>query len=120
VLARHIDVVPTVLALLGLDVPRALPGRSLVAAARSGDDDVVGYFESRGPHLDLGWAAIEGVRTSRWKYTALPAPHELYDVLADPGETRDRLADEPAVAAQLRNLPSRRQILPSLRRDSRR
>ncbi len=102
VLARHIDLVPTVLALVGVPVPRELPGRCLVAATRAGGDDgAVGYFESRGPLMELGWAAIEGVRTARWKYTVTPEPHELYDVLADAGETRNRVADESAVVVEL-------------------
>jgi arylsulfatase A-like enzyme/Tfp pilus assembly protein PilF len=103
VLARHTDLVPTILALLGLAVPRELPGRSLVAAAASGTtpDDVVGYFEARGAHYELGWAIIDGVRTARWKYTGTPEPRELFDVAADPGETRNLAAREPAVVATL-------------------
>jgi arylsulfatase A-like enzyme/thioredoxin-like negative regulator of GroEL len=87
VMARQIDLLPTILQAVGLPVPDGLPGRDLLRAAALGDprpDDVVGYFESRGPELDLGWAPIEGVRAGRWKYTALPAPAELYDVFADP------------------------------------
>ena len=83
-------------------MPRELPGRSLVAASRAGGDDgAIGYFESRGPLLELGWAAIEGVRTARWKYTVTPEPHELYDVLDDAAEGQNRFGDEPAVVADL-------------------
>lgn len=103
VLARHVDVAPTILAHLGLgDVPDST-GRDLVAAARAGDatDDVSGYFEARGAHFELGWAAIEGVRTSRWKYTAAPEPRELFDVQRDPRETTNLVAREPAAVADL-------------------
>ena len=100
VLARHADIVPTVLRLVGLPVPEGLPGRDLVQAARRGthdgdDDAVFGYFESRGPHFELGWAEIQGVRTRRWKFTASPEPQELYDVLADPRELQNRIGVEP-------------------------
>jgi tetratricopeptide (TPR) repeat protein len=101
VLARHADIVPTLLRLVGLPVPEDLPGRDLVQAARrgaqDGDEAVFGYFESRGPHFELGWAAIEGVRTRRWKFTASPEPQELYDVLADPREVNNRIGAEPEV-----------------------
>jgi arylsulfatase A-like enzyme/Tfp pilus assembly protein PilF len=99
VLARHVDVVPTILTRVGLSVPAGLPGRDLVTA--TADDGAVGYFESWGPHLDYGWAVIEGVRTLRWKYTARPAPAELYDVLRDPRETASRIDAEPAVATEM-------------------
>jgi len=98
-LARHIDVVPTVLALLGLPTPGDLPGRDLLRARA--DDGAVGYFECRGPNLDYGWAVIEGVRTLQWKYTARPEPAELYDVLADPRETSNRADAEPPVRAEM-------------------
>lgn len=101
-LARHVDVVPTILALLHMAGSPDLPGRDLIAAGRrDAEDDVAGYFEARGAHFELGWAAIEGVRTSRWKYTAAPEPRELYDVTIDPGETTNLLAGEPATVAAL-------------------
>jgi arylsulfatase A-like enzyme/predicted Zn-dependent protease len=100
-LARHVDVVPTVLGLVGLPVPPELPGRNLVTASAS--DGAVGYFECWGPHFDYGWATITGVRTLQWKYTAEPTPEELYDVLRDPGETTNRIEAEPAVRAEMRD-----------------
>jgi choline-sulfatase len=110
VLARQIDVVPTLLAALGLDVPPALPGRNLLmpeALAASSGEEVWDYFESRGPVVSLGWAPIEGIRTERWKYTATPLPAELYDVLADPHEEHNRIASEPELADRLRTLHER-------------
>lgn len=107
---RHVDILPTVLERVGLRVPGELPGRHLLRATQDGDPDdeaVAGYFESRGPHYDQGWAALEGVRTGRWKYTALPAPPELYDIRSDPREQSDRSADEPEVVARMEALRSR-------------
>jgi tetratricopeptide (TPR) repeat protein len=105
-LALHVDIVPTVLDALGLPEQKTLPGRSLLRGVnRDGEDaDSVGYFESRGPHYNLGWAVIEGVRTARWKYTAAPAPPELYDIRADPREQNDRVETEPAVRASMETL----------------
>jgi arylsulfatase A-like enzyme/Flp pilus assembly protein TadD len=99
VFARHVDLLPTVLELVGLATPEGLSGRDLLrAAARAGesDDGAVGWFESHGAE-GIGWAPVEGVRTPRWKYTASPAPVELFDVLADPHETRNLAEREPQV-----------------------
>jgi arylsulfatase A-like enzyme/Tfp pilus assembly protein PilF len=108
VLARHEDIVPTVLRRVGLSAPENLPGRDLIEAARSeeqyGNEAVVGTFESRGPHFELGWAEIQGVRDRRWKFTASPEPQELYDVLADPRELRNRIGAEPEVHRRMETL----------------
>jgi arylsulfatase A-like enzyme/tetratricopeptide (TPR) repeat protein len=102
---RHADIVPTVLEATGLPVPDTLPGRSLLRAhSGSENGEVSGYFESRGPHFDHGWAAIEGVRTERWKYTATPEPPELYDVIADPREQNDVAERETEVVARMETL----------------
>lgn len=99
-LARHEDLVPTVLAALGLPRASELPGRDLLRARN--DDAVIGYFESRGPAVSLGWAEIDGVRTARWKLIARPDPPELYDVVEDPAEQHDRALERPEVMAALR------------------
>ncbi len=98
-LARHTDLVPTVLAAVGLPPDESLPGRDLLAAHP--DDQAVGYFESRSPHFDLGWSPLAGVRTQRWKYTATPEPRELFDIHADPEELENLFESQPEVAAEL-------------------
>ena len=95
--ARHVDVVPTVLAALGLPPDAALPGRDLRRPIRPdpGAGGPIGWFESRSPSHGLGWAPLDGVRDARWKLTARPEPIELYDTLEDPGES-DNVADQHA------------------------
>ena len=47
---------------------------------------------------------LEAVRAGRWKLHVAKSGAEhtaLYDVVADPGETTDRAAEEPAVVAEL-------------------
>ena len=108
VLARHVDLMPTIAHLLHVKPPEGLPGRDLLAATahpEPSDDEakpeVVGWFQSRGPEATLGWAPIEGVRTLRWKYTATPAPAELYDVLDDPHERRNRATQDADVSQRM-------------------
>lgn len=86
--ARHIDLVPTVLAALGIRAPEGLPGSPLMSHGR-GDDDAAAtgdsYFEALSPSLNRGWAPLRGVLSGRHKYVDLPI-EELYDLSADPGE----------------------------------
>jgi arylsulfatase A-like enzyme len=72
--------------------------------AGEGPAERTDYFASLGPWYRFGWARLAGVRDSRWKYTAEPEPVELYDVLADPGETVNRAGEEPEVVARLEAL----------------
>ena len=111
VFARTVDVLPTVLDAAGIDVPEGLRGRSLLALVGedappydAAADPAVGYFESAAPRHVMGWAGLGGVRTARWKYTAETEPVELYDVLDDPAESRNRVADSPEVVRQLDHL----------------
>ncbi len=86
--ARHVDVVPTALAALGLPVPTGLPGRTLLAPAPAGAA-AASYFESLTACLTRGWAPLRGLLRDRRKLVDLPLP-ELYDLRDDPGEERNR------------------------------
>ena len=48
----------------------------------------------RGPHLDYGWATIEGVRTPRWKYTA--GRRRTSSTTCWPTRARPRTASRPS------------------------
>jgi arylsulfatase A-like enzyme/Flp pilus assembly protein TadD len=103
--SRLVDLMPTVLDLVGVPVPAGLDGRSLRAV---GDRDGLSaepgtYFEALNANLTRGWAPIKGVVHGRWKLIDLPIA-ELYDVVADPGETRNLYA---AQRDQARDLEAR-------------
>ena len=102
VVARLVDVMPTVLDLAGLGPPRASDGRSLRPAleGRSMADEPA-YVESLYVQHQLGWAPLHGLRTATWKLVEAPRP-ELYALGEDPGETRDRTRDQPGRADGLR------------------
>ncbi len=88
--ARHIDILPTVLELTGVDPPAGLEGRSLVGSWK---DDPPCYFEALSPWVNRGWAPLHGTITARHKAIRLPLA-ELYDLSADPGETRNLIEDK--------------------------
>jgi arylsulfatase A-like enzyme/tetratricopeptide (TPR) repeat protein len=80
--ARHIDIVPTILARVGIDKPKELPGMSLLAD-RGPDDS---YFESLSSFFNRGWAPITGVIQQQKKFIDVPIP-ELYHLASDPLRT---------------------------------
>jgi len=90
--ARHVDIVPTVLDLLGVPVPQGLPGRSL-RTQPDGDLEPVGsYFEALSPWLNRGWAPLAGGMEGMEKAIRLPLA-ELYDLQADPEEKNNLAGD---------------------------
>ncbi|MEP7116435.1 MAG: sulfatase-like hydrolase/transferase [Acidobacteriota bacterium] len=96
---RLVDVVPTVLDLVGVPAP-AGNGQSLMpfAAAHQAIADTDVYFEALNANLTRHWAPLTGLVSKGLKFIDLPQP-ELYDLGADPGEltnlyaTRQRDAD---------------------------
>jgi arylsulfatase A-like enzyme len=109
---EHVDLVPTVLDLLG--VPHGaegIEGRTLAAALR-GETGTAGRDPRRAVFLErrlydterVGDFHVKGekfaVRAGPWKYIEAPEEQtrELYDLASDPGETRDLFAGRVAVA----------------------
>jgi arylsulfatase A-like enzyme/Flp pilus assembly protein TadD len=98
------DIAPTMLALLGeppMAGSRGVALQTTLQGDTEGDPERVASFACLGPSFSFGWAPLAGARTARWKYTATPEPVELYDILADPGETTNLASEEPEVVARL-------------------
>jgi arylsulfatase A-like enzyme/Tfp pilus assembly protein PilF len=104
---RHVDVMPTILDALGLEPPAGLPGRSLLPLANGGAASPGNtYFEALSSSLNQGWAPLRGVVASDLKYVDLPLP-ELYDLAADPRESRNLAASRPQDLDRMRSLLAR-------------
>jgi len=90
--ARTIDLLPTLLELLGGKAPPGVQGVSL-APAFAGKEvpTTYAYVETLFPKINMGWAELRGIRTNRWKYIRAPKP-ELYDLVQDPAETTNVIA----------------------------
>lgn len=97
------DVFPTVLELAGLAGAGETQGRSLVRPMLKpgAGPEVAAYAESMAPSIQFGWSPLRVLRTARWKYIDAPRA-ELFDLAADPGETVNRLEDEPGLAQDLK------------------
>ena len=82
---RLVDVMPTVLDLLGVRQP-PMDGTSLVPIMTGQIEhlDLDAYAESLYPRR-FGWGALHALRAGRFKFVNAPQP-ELYDLEKDPGE----------------------------------
>jgi arylsulfatase A-like enzyme/Tfp pilus assembly protein PilF len=100
-----VDIVPTILDLLGIDPPAGLQGRSLVPLWNGGREDgtapPVLYAENISPRLTHGWGELRVLVDGALKYIHGPRP-ELYDLDADPGELHNLIAVRPDDARRLR------------------
>jgi len=93
------DVLPTVAELAGAEPPAGIEGRSLL-----GDDEPKRppvYSETFATFVHFGWSELLSAVDGRFHYIDSPAP-ELFDLDADPGETRNLLAGERRAGAELR------------------
>ena len=95
---RLVDVMPTVLDLLGVPAP-VLDGTSLTALMRGATQvrELEAYAESLYPQR-FGWSDLRMLRDGRFKLIAAPRP-ELYDLERDPLEERN-LYDARRVLAE--------------------
>jgi arylsulfatase A-like enzyme len=111
-MALNVDIMPTVLDLAGVPIPKGLHGRSLVPLLKGENpadwrkDWLYTYYEFPGAH---SVKKHRGVRTERYKlihWHEAPEEWELYDLEKDPGE-RDNLYGKKEHAALQQRLTKR-------------
>lgn len=110
---RSIDIVPTLLDVLNLDIPD-VPGISLLDGSRpefAYSETYHGQLTSENKltyrmneNYDFGWNELDSLvclRSNEWKLICTAngdlEPVELYHIAQDPGESRNRLDDEPEI-----------------------
>ena len=98
--ARHIDILPTILAALGEPAPKELTGQSLLAEGRK-EAPEGSYFEALSAAFNRGWAPLRGLASGGVKYIDLPI-QELYDLPTDPEEMKNLVATGPDALRRLR------------------
>jgi arylsulfatase A-like enzyme/cytochrome c-type biogenesis protein CcmH/NrfG len=97
---QMIDIAPTLLELAGLPLPPGLEGRSLLSVDEHAAPRPV-YAESWYPRLHFGWSQLGSMIEGPWHLIDGPDP-ELYDLVADPGETDNLIRRRAGLAARLR------------------
>ena len=98
----QIDVMPTLLGLLGFDVPEEISGRDLVPVidGRATGPEPAYYSETYLPFYTYGWSKLRALRQGDWKLIAAPKP-ELFHIGKDPRELTDVYQRQPGPAHDL-------------------
>ena len=100
-----IDVLPTVLDLLGIAAPADVQGASLRPFLNGGSPVELSrralYAETLSPRFTRQWGELRALYAGDLKYVHGPRP-ELFDLATDPDELHDLMAERPDDAAKLR------------------
>ena len=91
---RIVDVMPTVLELLGDASPAAVQGVSLLPLARGERLSLLAMGESWYPRYHYGWSELVSIQDGRYKLIRAPRP-ELFDLREDPRETTNLAGSDP-------------------------
>jgi choline-sulfatase len=97
---RVVDVMPTLLARLGVPVPAAVQGADLAPLARGERMSLLAHSESWYPRYPYGWSELRSVQDGRFKLVHAPRP-ELFDLQQDPREAHDLATEQPERVATL-------------------
>ena len=101
-----VDLMPTVLRAVGVDIPAQVQGKSLLARVRGEDAQAAErertvYGETFMPRLHFNWSELRGAEGAKYHFIDAPRA-ELYDVGSDPGETHNLLGEKKAVGEEMR------------------
>jgi arylsulfatase A-like enzyme/Tfp pilus assembly protein PilF len=99
---RAVDLLPSVLDLLGVAAPAGIPGASLapLMAGTTREMGLETYSESMYPLHHFGWSDVRTMRVGRFKVFDAPRP-ELYDLERDPREEHNLVGERRALANQM-------------------
>jgi len=104
-----VDLAPTLLQEVGIEVPAAMQGETLLNLIKSTSGsghltvtakpvwDRPGYAETDYPNRAFGWSPLHSLRSGKYLYIEAPE-RELYDQAADPGAMQNLANSSKAVA----------------------
>jgi arylsulfatase A-like enzyme/lipopolysaccharide biosynthesis regulator YciM len=96
---ENVDIMPSILQLLGQAVPAEVQGRSFLPLVL-GDaavEERLAYSESYYPRYHYGWSELKSLSSAAFRYVRAPVP-EVYDLVRDPGETKNIFYDRRDIA----------------------
>jgi arylsulfatase A-like enzyme/Flp pilus assembly protein TadD len=101
-----VDLMPTVLGAVGLEIPSQVQGHNLLPELRGDRTDQLNrdrvlYGETFMPRIHFNWSELRGSENTKYHFIDAPRP-ELYDLSKDPGEVHNLLTEKKAVAEEMR------------------
>ncbi|MFC3195679.1 sulfatase-like hydrolase/transferase [Marinicella sediminis] len=97
-----VDIFPTVLDVLGLEVPEDIQGQVLARADQPVDTNAEIYLETLSPRFSRGWGEQRGIIKNEHKYIHGPR-QELYNLIDDPRELNNIIDQHQALANNLKS-----------------
>ncbi|MEO6830501.1 MAG: sulfatase-like hydrolase/transferase, partial [Acidobacteriaceae bacterium] len=92
---REIDLLPTILDLLGGKASSVVQGITLTPAfSGKAVSSTYSYEETLCPKINMGWSELRGIHTAHWMYVRAPRP-ELYNLDRDPDELNNVIDAHP-------------------------
>ena len=111
-----IDIMPTILDILGIPLIEKVDGKSMVSAINTGEEGRQYVFAENGEMLFKEnnrsfYPGIKGkwrmARSNEWKLIYIPHPekdiYKLYNLISDPNETANLADKRPEIAAKLKD-----------------
>jgi tetratricopeptide (TPR) repeat protein len=104
--ASLVDIMPTILDALGISAPAATQGHTLLAELEGkplpekDHSDI--YGETFLPRIHFNWSELRGIEIGKYHFIDAPKP-EMYDLSADPGETKNLYSDKKALSTEYRS-----------------
>jgi len=100
---RSIDIMPTILNMLGGRSPESVQGESILPLllGKQGGEAFSAYSETYWPRYHYGWSELKSLRKGQYKFIDAPKP-ELYDILEDPGELNNLVNKKAALGHEMK------------------
>jgi arylsulfatase A-like enzyme/Tfp pilus assembly protein PilF len=100
---RSIDIMPTILNMLGGRSPESVQGESMLPLilGKQGGEALSAYSETYWPRYHYGWSELKSLRKDQYKFIDAPKP-ELYDILEDPGELNNLVNKKAALGHEMK------------------
>jgi arylsulfatase A-like enzyme/Flp pilus assembly protein TadD len=100
---RLIDIMPSILDMLGGSLPQDMQGTSLLPFIEGKKkDDLSSYIETYYPRENFGWSELVGLIDGGWKYIRAPK-EELYNLEQDPREEENLAQRETEIVREKRD-----------------